>query len=205
MQLQVPVGVVASWFMGRDKPDLKNSLGALVCLAGVAIVVGRPAATDEWFGLIAMLIGVVSWSVVQVLLPLVAKDHGIALYTAMSRYAAPQMIVASLLFESNHLKIITGVPWTAWLAVIGIALFGFALPYAVWYRLLMRRRIDELMPFLLLMPVFGVTVATTQLGEPMPPSLILGGCVVLLGLGVIVFRRRSATAMEPIGDVPPTV
>ena len=203
MQLQVPVGVIASWFMGRDKPNLKNTFGALVCLAGVVIVVGKPDATTEWFGLLAMLIGVVSWSVVQAMIPLVAKDHGITLFTAMARYAAPQMIVASLLFERNHLQVITGVPYTAWLAVLGIALFGFALPYAIWYLLLMRRRIDELMPFLLLMPVFGVAVAATQLGEPLPPSLILGGSVVILGLGFIVFRRRPAKSLQPIGDVPP--
>jgi O-acetylserine/cysteine efflux transporter len=185
------VAVIASWFMGRDKPSLKNSLGSLVCLVGVTVVVGRPEATDAWLGILAMTIGVVSWSVVQAMAPVIARDQGITLYTAMARYAAPQMIVASLLFESGHLQVIETVPGIAWAAVIGIALFGFALPYTIWYWLLMRHRVDELAPFLLLMPVFGVIVAAYKLHEPLPPSLILGGAVILAGLGVIVYRRRS--------------
>jgi len=202
MQLQLPVAVAASWFMGRDKPSVKNSIGSLVCLAGVAIVVGKPEATDAWYGILAMLIGVVSWSVVQAMTPIIAKDQGMTLYTAMARYAAPQMIVAALLIEHNRLPELMVVPFVGWLAVIGIALFGFALPYAIWYWLLMRHRVDELTPFLLLMPVFGVGVAALQLHEPLPPSLVLGGIVVILGLAVIVFRRRASPGAE-IGGAPP--
>ncbi|MDQ7247218.1 DMT family transporter [Dongia sedimenti] len=189
MQMQLPVAVVASWFMGRDKPNLKNTIGSIVCLIGVAIVVGRPEATDAWFGLAAMLVGVISWSVTQAVIPVVAKDQGMTLYAAMARYAAPQMIVMSLLFESGQWQVATSAPLAAWAAVPAIALLGFALPYAIWYWLLMRHRVDELTPFLLLMPVFGVVVAATQLGEPLPASLLLGGAVVIAGLAVIVIRR----------------
>jgi O-acetylserine/cysteine efflux transporter len=55
----------------------------------------------------------------------------------------------------------------------------------------MRHRVDELTPFLLLMPVFGVGVAALQLHEPLPPSLLLGGIVIILGLALIVLRRRK--------------
>jgi len=194
MQLQLPVAVVASWFMGRDKPDLKNTIGAIVCLAGVAIVVGRPEATDAWFGLIAMLIGITSWSVVQAMTPVIARDQGLTLYTAMARYAAPQMIAAALLFEHDRIASLTAVPPVAWAAVFGIAIFGFALPYAIWYWLLMRHRVDELTPFLLLMPVFGVLVAAYQLHEPLPTTLLVGGAVIILGLAVIVIKRRQPAA-----------
>jgi O-acetylserine/cysteine efflux transporter len=198
MQMQLPVAVVASWFMGRDKPSVKNAIGSAICLAGVAIVVGMPEATDAWFGLLAMLVGVVSWSVTQAVIPVVAKDHGMTLYTAMARYAAPQMILMSLLFESGQWEVATSVPLTTWAAVPAIALLGFALPYAIWYWLLMRHRIDELTPFLLLMPVFGVVVAATQLGEPLPSTLLVGGAIVLVGLAVIVLRRPGVSVeMRP--------
>lgn len=198
MQLQLPVAVVASWFMGRDKPSIKNAIGSAICLLGVAVVVGKPEATDAWFGLLAMLVGVVSWSVTQAVIPVVAKDHGMTLYTAMARYAAPQMILMSLLFESGQWEVATTAPLTAWAAVPAIALLGFALPYAIWYWLLMRHRVDELTPFLLLMPVFGVVVAATQLGEPLPSTLLIGGAVILAGLAVIVLRRPGVTVeMRP--------
>lgn len=198
MQAQLPVAVVASWFMGRDKPNLKNTLGSVICLVGIAVVIGRPEATDAWFGLAAMLIGVVSWAVTQAAIPLVAKDHGMTLYAGMSRYAAPQMIVMSLLFEHGELHTLTDVPLEAWAMVPVIAMSGFALPYAIWYWLLMRHRVDELMPFVLLMPIVSLIVVT-RMGESLPPTLLLGGAILIAGLAVIVFRRRAAIATPSAG------
>jgi O-acetylserine/cysteine efflux transporter len=199
MQAQLPIGVVASWFMGRDKPNLKNALGSLVCLVGIGIVIGRPEATDAWFGLAAMLIGVASWAVAQAAIPVVAQDQGMTLYAGMTRYAAPQMIAMSLIFEHGQLHGLADVPAGAWAAVPLIAMAGFALPYAIWYWLLMRHRIDELLPFVILMPIVSIVVTTTLLGEPLPAALLLGGVVVIAGLAVIVFRRRPGRA---IGETP---
>jgi len=199
MQAQLPVGIVASWFMGRDKPNFKNTVGSLICLVGIVIVVGRPEATDAWFGLGAMFVGVASWSIAQAAIPVVAKDQGMTLYAGMTRYAAPQMIVMSLLFEVDQIHTLAAAPLDAWAAVPAIAMAGFALPYAIWYWLLMRHRIDELLPFVILMPIVSIVVTTTLLGEPLPPALLLGGAVVLLGLSVIVLKRRRPPA---IGDTP---
>jgi O-acetylserine/cysteine efflux transporter len=194
MQSQLPVGVVASWFMGRDKPNLRNTLGCIVCLAGVAVVVGKPEATDAWLGLLAMLVGVVSWSVAQAVIPVVVKDQGMTLYAGLTRFAAPQMIVLALLFEHDQFGALASAPLIAWAAVPAIAMLGFALPYWIWYSLLMRHRVDELMPFVLLMPIFGVAVAATMLGEALPSTLLIGGTIVIAGLAVIVFKRRPAIA-----------
>jgi O-acetylserine/cysteine efflux transporter len=199
MQAQLPIGVVASWFMGRDKPSVKNSLGSVVCLIGIVIVVGKPEATDAWFGLAAMLLGVASWSVAQAAIPVVAKDQGMMLYAGMTRYAAPQMLVMSLIFEHGQLHTLADVPLSAWGAVPIIALAGFAVPYAIWYWLLMRHRVDELLPFVILMPIVSIVVTTTLLGEKLPPALLLGGAIVIAGLAVIVFKRRAGRA---IGDTP---
>jgi O-acetylserine/cysteine efflux transporter len=197
MQAQLPVAVVASWFMGRDKPNLKNTLGCIVCLIGIVIVVGKPEATDAWFGLAAMLVGVASWAIAQAAIPLVAKDQGMMLYAGMTRYAAPQMIVMSLLFEYGQLHSLAEVSLGAWGAVPLIAMAGFALPYAIWYWLLMRHRVDELMPFVLLMPIVSIVVTTTLLDEKLPPALLLGGVIVIAGLAVIVFKRRRPRAVTP--------
>ena len=200
MQAQLPVAIVASWFMGRDKPNLKNAFGSVICLVGIAIVIGKPEATDAWFGLGAMFIGVASWAIAQAAIPVVAKDHGMTLYAGMSRYAAPQMIVMSLLFEHGQLHRLADVPLGAWAAVPIITLTGFALPYAIWYWLLMRHRIDELLPFVILMPIVSIVVTTTLLGEALPAALLLGGAVVIAGLAVIVFKRRVAASAPGTGS-----
>lgn len=199
MQLSVPTAIVASWFMGRDKPSIKNSLGALLCLIGVAVVIGTPDATAAWLGIGAMLVCTTSWATTQAIIPIVAKDHGTALYAAIARYAAPQMVVVALVMEHDTLlPTIAAIPLQGWLGVLGIAAFGFALPYSIWYWLLMRHRIDQLTPFTLLMPIFGVATAALKLGEPLSEGLLLGGLIILAGLAVVVWRGPQKT-----GAIPP--
>ena len=163
-------------------------------------MIGRPEAPGAWFGLAAMFVGVASWAVAQAAIPVVAKDHGMTLYAGMTRYAAPQMIVMSLLFEHGQLHTLAEVPLGAWAAVPIITLAGFALPYAIWYWLLMRHRVDELLPFVILMPIVSIVVTTTLLAEPLPPALLLGGAIVIGGLAVIVLKRRSVAATPGAGS-----
>ncbi len=198
MQLSVPIAIIASWVLGRDKPNVKNGIGALLCLVGVIVVVGKPDATSDYLGILAMLVCVTSWATTQAFIPIVAKDHGTALYAAIARYATPQMIVAALVLEHGTLlPTIEAIPLQGWLGVLGIAAFGFALPYSIWYWLLMRHRVDELTPFTLLMPVFGVVTATWQLGEKLSESIVLGGSIILGGLAVVVWRGKPKTAPIP--------
>ena len=75
-----------------------------------------------------------------------------------------------------------------------IALIGFAGGYILWYRLLVRNRIDQLLPFTLLMPPVGVTTGVLWFGEPLRTSLIGGGMVILIGLAVVVWPTRRAAA-----------
>ncbi|WP_374655865.1 DMT family transporter [Dongia sp.] len=198
MQLSVPIAIIASWGLGRDKPNIKNGIGALLCLAGVVVVVGRPDATSAYLGILAMLICVTSWATTQAVIPIVAKDHGTALYAAIARFATPQMIVAALLLEGESLlPTIAAIPAGSWLGVLGIAAFGFALPYSIWYWLLMRHRVDELTPFTLLMPVFGVVTDTLVLGQPLTRATVLGGVIILAGLAVVVWRGKPKAAPIP--------
>ena len=75
------------------------------------------------------------------------------------------------------------------------------LPYALWYRLMMRYRVDEVMPFSVLMPVVGVVLSIIELGDPITLGLVVGGGLLTLGLVIIAFGgrwlRRSAPATTP--------
>jgi drug/metabolite transporter (DMT)-like permease len=59
-----------------------------------------------------------------------------------------------------------------------------------------RNRIDQLLPFTLLMPPIGVATGVLVYTEPLRTSLIAGGGIILLGLAIVVWpsRRRAAAA-----------
>jgi len=59
-----------------------------------------------------------------------------------------------------------------------------------------RNRIDQLLPFTLLMPPIGVTTGVLAFGEPLRSSLLAGGIVILLGLAIVVWPSRRAAARD---------
>jgi len=179
LQLTVPFAILMSWCLGIDRPSLRNGLGSIVALAGVAIVIGAPGAENPWAGVIAIALGALSW-------------------------AAAQILIASLVLEQGQLGWLARATPQDWGALIGIALFGFAGGYMLWYRLLVRTRIDQLLPFTLLMPPVGVAAGALALDEPLRASLLTGGVVILAGLAVIVWpsRRTAPRAPERVARVP---
>lgn len=136
-----------------------------------------------------------SWAGAQILIRLYCKDSGLAFYTAMSRHAWPQALLATLIFERGQFDWIARATPLNWIGLVAMALIGFAGGYALWYRLLIRNRIDQLLPFTLLMPPIGVTTSVLLLGEPLPATLLAGGGIVLVGLAIIVWpsRRRAVS------------
>jgi O-acetylserine/cysteine efflux transporter len=166
-----------------------------VALAGVAVVIGAPGSGNSWLGVAVIAIASLAWSTAQILIRLRCSDSGATFYAAMARHAWPQALIASLLFEQDQLGWLSRATVPDWLALVAIALLGFAGGYMLWYKLLVRNRIDQLLPFSLLMPPVGVATGVLALGEPLRYALLIGGAVILVGLAVIVWpMRRTAPA-----------
>jgi len=194
LQLTVPFAILMSWIARIDRPNLRNGLGCAVALAGVAVVIGAPGEKSSWIGVAMIAIASLSWSAAQILIRLRCRDSGATFYAAMARHAWPQALIASLLLEQDQLAQLAGASTGDWIGLVTIALVGFAGGYILWYKLLVRNRIDQLLPFTLLMPPIGVATGVLWFEEPLRTSLITGGVVILLGLAIVVWPSRRAAA-----------
>jgi O-acetylserine/cysteine efflux transporter len=203
LQSTVPFAVLLSWAARIDNPNLRNAIGCLIALAGVATVIGAPGEVTSWAGVAAVTACALSWAAAQVLIRLHCKDSGLVFYTAMARHAWPQALLASLFLEQDHLGWLSRARIEDWAGLVAISLIGFAAGYMLWYKLLIRNRIDQLLPFTLLMPAMGVATGVVVLGEKLPPTLLAGGFVILVGLAVIVWPSRRKRAATPADAAAP--
>ena len=81
-----------------------------------------------------------------------------------------------------------------------LALGGFVAAYSIWYGLLRRHRVDQIAPFILLMPIFGVLTAHALLGEAVTPPVVAGGMIILAGLAFVVSTPSAemTTTTQPL-------
>jgi len=81
--------------------------------------------------------------------------------------------------------------------VIYLGLVMTALAYALWYRLLGLYNVNQVMPFLLLLPVTSVIGGIAFLGESLTPKIALGGALAIGGVAMITVQRFGPPARKP--------
>ncbi len=65
-----------------------------------------------------------------------------------------------------------------------------ALGYALWYRLLGLYSVNQVMPFLLLLPVTSVVGGIAFLGESLTVKIAAGGGLAIVGVAMITLQLR---------------
>jgi O-acetylserine/cysteine efflux transporter len=197
VQLEVPFGLIMAWLVFGDRITPKQALGILIAFGGAVLIVGEPRLADDLVYAFMVIGGAFTWSVGQIMIKKLGNVGGFNLLSGVALFAAPQLFIASLLFEQDQLEQIASASPAAWGAVVYLGLVMTALGYGLWYRLLGHYSVNQVMPFLLLLPVTSVIGGIFFLGESLTTKIALGGCLAIIGVAMITIqrlpRRRSAT------------
>lgn len=186
VQSQVPLAVIAAAIFGSERLNYARVAGIFVALVGLVVVAGAPEAIGSPGSLLLIAAGALLWAIAQVLTRVLGRDDGRQMAGALCLWGAPQSFLLSLPFESGQWQSMASAVPENWLALGMLILFGYILAYSVWYRLLTRFRIDQVTPFVLLMPVVAVFLSWLVLGEQVSTLTLLGGSVVLIGIAIVV-------------------
>jgi len=189
VQLEVPFGLILAWLVFGDRISLKQGLGIAIAFAGAILIIGEPKLAGDLVYAFMVIGGAFTWAVGQIMIKKLGNIGGFRLITGVALFATPQLFVASFLFEQNQLQQIQTASPAAWAAVAYLGLIMTALAYALWYRLLGHYTVNQVMPFLLLLPVTSVFGGIFFLGESLTTKIALGGCLAIVGVAMITIQR----------------
>ena len=194
MQLEVPFSAVLATIFLKDKLGWKRAGGMLVTFFGVGLIAGSPSLRNQLFSAFLVTAGVFTWAVGQVMIKKMVQISGFQLIAWISVFAGPQMLIASLFLESGHLNSIKNATLIGWGSVIYMGIVMTALGYAIWYHLLKKYDVNQVIPFLLLMPVTSILGAVLFLSERPSIRILIGGLIVIAGVATIVMLGQSKAA-----------
>lgn len=192
VQSQVPMAVIAAALFGKESLNYLRVAGILLAFAGLVVVAGAPEAVGNIGALLLILAGALLWAIGQVLTRMVGRDEGRQMAGALCLWAAPQSFLLSLPLEDGQWSSLVSAGRDNWLAFAMLTLFGYVFAYGVWYALLRRHRVDQVTPFVLLMPVVGVFLSWLLLGEDVSRLTLAGGTLVLAGIAVVVCAPKRS-------------
>lgn len=197
VQLEVPFGLLLAWLVLGDRITRRQALGVVVAFGGAVLIVGEPRLSGDLVYAFMVIGGAFTWAVGQIMIKRLGNLGGFRLISAVSIFATPQLYLASWLFEDGQLAQIESAPAGAWGAVIYLGLVMTALAYALWYRLLGLYNVNQVMPFLLLLPVTSVIGGIVFLGESLTPKIALGGALAICGVALITIQRFGPLLRKP--------
>ena len=189
VQLEVPFGLILAWLVFGDRISLKQGLGIAIAFIGAILIIGEPKLAGDLIYAFMVIGGAFTWAVGQIMIKKLGNIGGFRLITGVALFATPQLFVASFLLEQNQLEQIQTASPAAWAAVAYLGLIMTALAYALWYRLLGHYTVNQVMPFLLLLPVTSVFGGIFFLGESLTTKIALGGCLAIIGVAMITIQR----------------
>lgn len=191
VQLEVPFLVLIGAIFLGEHTTLRKWAGIALAFGGVALIAGEPKVASAWGAVLMVVGGALAWAVGQAMVRRLHEVDGLTVTAWVAVMATPQLLVMSLIFESDHIAAIRTAPPIVWIAVAYLGLIMTAIGYGMWYTLVRRNPISQVAPFLLLLPVWGIAGSHLFLGESLAPIALLGGALVIGGVAFIVFDRSD--------------
>ncbi len=198
VQLEVPFGLLLAWLVLGDRISPKQALGMIISFCGAVLIVGEPKLSGDLIYAFMVIGGAVTWAVGQIMIKQLGNLGGFRLISGVAIFATPQLYIASWLLESDQLVQIETASPAAWGAVVYLGLIMTALAYALWYRLLGLYSVNQVMPFLLLLPVTSVFGGIVFLDESLTLKIATGGFLAVFGVALITLQRFRLPLRPPV-------
>jgi O-acetylserine/cysteine efflux transporter len=199
VQLEVPFLTLLGAVLLGEKTGFRKWFGIGLAFFGVALIVGWPTGEVHMVSVALVICGSFIWAVGQIMVRRLNEIDGLTVTAWVAVFAAPQLLVMSLLFETGQVDAIANAAPIVWISVAYLGLVMTALGYGLWFTLVRKHPVSMIAPFLLLLPLVSVLGGILFLGEELALSSIIGGAVVLAGVGSIVFERPPKTSKAELG------
>ncbi|MGN6162438.1 MAG: EamA family transporter [Marmoricola sp.] len=183
LQLQVPLTVVFATVALRERPRLPTILGVGLGALGLAIIAAGRSANVQVDALLLCAGGAISWAVGNVIARATRAPGGFPL-TIWAALVPPVPLFALALLVDGPSGVAHGFAHFG-LAAVGSTAFTVVLStivgFSIYNGLLRRHPASTVVPWVLLVPPFGIAAAALLLGErPSEPELV-GGAILILG------------------------
>ena len=195
VQLQTPFAAIMAAFFFGETLGWRRIVGMVVAFAGVLLIAGEPRFSENPWPLLSVIAAALVWAAGNIQVKALGDSvDAVQLNGWIAILAAPQLLIASWLIEGPQWQHIPEASWMGWAALLFQAVVIAIFTYWIWYNMMRRYPVNQVMPFTLLLPMIGVASGAVMRGEIVTWQMIVGGLATVAGVGIIVLRRPAVVA-----------
>jgi O-acetylserine/cysteine efflux transporter len=190
-QLSVPFTLVLAFALLGEVVRVRVLVGILLAFGGVLVLLAKPSESDSSIGMLLVALAALAFAIGSVLTKRLGPLNPVALNAWTAVISAPQLLLWSFIQEGEQWVGVNTASAQAWWAVVYTAISGGLLGFGLWFWLLGRNSVQQLSPYLLLVPLFAIAISQIMLAEMVDLRLVIGGALTLLGVTLCQLRLSS--------------
>jgi O-acetylserine/cysteine efflux transporter len=195
VQLQVPFAAILAAIFFKESLHWRRITGMVIAFAGIVLIAGQPRFFANPWPLASVVAAAMVWSVANVQVKMLGDEiDAVQLNGWIAILAAPQLLVVSYALEGDHWPHIVDIGWGGAFALAYQAILVAAFSYWIWYNLMRRYPVNQVMPFMLLQPLIGAASGVVFRNEEISLPMVIGGIGILIGVAIIIIRRPAVIA-----------
>ena len=193
IQVQAVFTILLALVLFKETIRLPQVLALIISFAGILLIAIQGNSDATPIGLAVILIAALSWAAGNLVAKKSGKVNIIAFLAWSSIFAVPPLALMSYYYEGPSLIIYSlgSSQWQAWAIVLWQTIGNTLIGYGAWNLLLQRHAAALVVPWALLVPVFGMAASSMFLGESMPWWKWVAATFIIAGL---VLNLRSTEA-----------
>lgn len=201
LQATIPVfGLPLAWaYLPNERITKLKIAAVLLGVVGVAVIFFDQLALDSPMvlaGSVAVVIGAYAAAHSSILVKAKAADiHPASLVLAQMICGLPAILIYAITVEGSPFA--HNWSMTAVMCVLYLAAVGTVAAFWLYYWLLSRIESTKAMMISLVTPFLAVILGAAILGERFQPRTFIGGALIIVAVGLIVFRKKVEPASEP--------
>jgi drug/metabolite transporter (DMT)-like permease len=207
LQASAPFTVLLGALLLRERISARQGIGIAIATLGLAAIAVSRAQVAAVLPVLLTLIGALGWAFGNLASRLAAAPNPLHLTLWMSVVPPIPLLAMSMVWEGpaagwEALRAAVTPEGLPGVAALGyIAVLGTLVGSGIWVGLMRRYPAGVVAPYSLLVPVVGIGLAATVLGER--PSMVeLVAAAVIVG-GVLLGTPRPAPAAESTKSIAP--
>lgn len=195
LQVQIFFTMLFAAILWKEIPSIWQVIGGLIAFAGIGLIATHLGGSMTVMGFICVLGAAAAWAFGNVIIKTIGQVNIIGLLVWGSFVASIPMILLALLIDGLH-EIMASFHRLNWESIGSIAFIVYGATwtgYGLWSWLLRHHNVSKIVPFTLLIPIFGILSSALILGEPLQSWKIFAGMLVIGGLGVNLLGAQLFT------------
>lgn len=191
-QVQMFISLFIAAIVFKEKPSVIQIYGGILAFIGIIFVWLDLNQSTSTISLLIEIAAATAWAIGNIYSKKMHTANSLSLVAWGCLIATPPLMMLSLIFEGPSL-IWSSILNASWVSVISVTYTTFiatGLGYALWNKLLSHYPVTFVIPFTLLVPVFGIFTAMLIFNEPLTTSKLIATLCILLGLSMNVFSQK---------------